>query len=122
MSKIYIVVSSSGYYDGYSCWNEKAFLSEEKAKAYAKELDDSHFNKPDFITDEFEQAINDCFELAPEWEKNPYNCSTERYKYLEWIDKQNEKEKQFVINLMCKKGYNITEAMYNSYLEWEDNS
>lgn len=122
MSKIYIVKSSSGSYEDYSCWNEKAFTNRDEAEAYAKELDKQHFYKPQFITDDFERLIGECEDLIPEWEDSPYDLLTQKDKYLEWCDQNNARDTKLLINLMYERGQFMTEAMYDSYNDWHDNN
>lgn len=123
MAKIYIVKSSSGYYEDYRSWNEKAFNKKEDAEAYAKKLDEQHYFKPHFITEEFENLLDECGELLPEWEDCPYYPVTDENMdaYYKWVEEQNAKELQTLIDLMYKRGQFMTESMYNQYNQWCDN-
>lgn len=121
MNKVYVVKSSCGEYEDYSCWNEKAFLNKEDAKKYAKELDDKHFNKPSFITDEFAQAIQECEFDLPDYEDFPDEITNEnRDDYLKWLEQQENKQTKMLIDMMYKKGYFLTEEMYAQFNEWLD--
>lgn len=123
MSKIYIVKSSSGVYEDYHCWNEKAFTKREDAEAYAKELDKAHRFKPHFITDEFENLIAECESLIPDWEPFPDFPVTDRNRdaYAKWVEDQTNKWQKALIDMMYQKGQYLTEEMYAQYTAWEDN-
>lgn len=121
MNKVYVVKSSCGEHEDYSCWNEKAFLNKEDAEKYAKELDDKHFNKLSFITDEFAQAIRECEFDLPDYEDYPYKITNENRKdYFKWLEQQENKQTKMLIDMMYKKGYFLTEEMYAQFNEWLD--
>ena len=123
MSKIYIVKSSEGEYEDYHTWNEKAFLKREDAEAYAKELDNEHNIRPHFITDEFVCLLRECESQLPDWEDFPEKVTEEnRDAWFKWQEEQEEKQKELLFDLMYKRGQFMTQAMYDQYNEWEDNS
>lgn len=123
MSKIYIVKSSSGSYDDYRCWNEKAFIKQEDAKVYAKELDKKHYYKPPFITDKFIELIEECEDLVPNWESFPEYPITDanRDAYNKWIANQVDKQVKTLLELLYTRGLFITEQMYDAYQAWRSN-
>lgn len=121
MSKIYIVKSSSGSYNTYSHWNEKAFINKEDAEAYAKELDTCHKYKPSFITDEFEKVLEDCQLSLPEWEPCPFKIDTDRDKHIAWVDAHNERDAKMLCDLMYERGQFMTLEMYDQYDRWYEN-
>ena len=124
MTKIYIVKSSEGEYEDYHVWNEKAFTKREDAEAYAKQLDKEHNYRPQFITDAFLSTLRDCEYELPDWEEFPEEkiTSENKNRWLKWQEEQEEKQIQFLINLMYQKGQFMTKDMYEQYEEWENNS
>lgn len=123
MGKIFIVKSSEGEYENYHVWNEKAFTKREDAEAYAKQLDKEHNQRPYFITDEFICLLRECEDELPEWEAFPEKITPEnRKKLLQWADNQEKKRNELLFDLMRKRGQFMTQAMYDQYSEWENNS
>lgn len=119
MSKVYIVKSSCGEYEDYSCWNEKAFLNKEDAIKYANELDGLHFDKPSFITDKFEQDYIDCEYELPDWEDFPEGITKENEeRYIKWNEEQDSKRTKMLIDMMHKRGYFLTKEMNDQYIKW----
>ena len=112
MSKIYIVKSSEGEWEDYHSWNEKAFISREKAEEYVKELDKKHYHAPEFITKEFEDLYNEAGDIFDE--NNPYP----NYNYNELVNQWEENEQKFIIQYIKDRGINITPEMYKEYEEW----
>jgi hypothetical protein len=116
--KIYIVESSSGNYEDYVCYNEKAFINRSDAELYAKQLDEEHFSKPSFITDEFVDAYVECYDEAPDWGDGP----SDKEAYFAWQDECIKKEREFIISEMHKKGFDINESMIHEYEKYESDS
>lgn len=123
MSKIYIVKSSSGEYEDYRVWNEKAFTRREDAEAFAKQLDDEHNKRPHFVTDEFVCLLRECEYELPDWEEFPEKITPEnKDHWLKWCDDQEKKQNELLFKLMYERGQFMTQEMYDQYEEWEDNS
>lgn len=112
---IYIVKSSEGHYEDYNVWNEKAFISKEKAEKYAKELDKKHRYKPEFITDLFEDFYNEGEDIF--YENNPYP-SFKDPDYENLRNKFEEECNKFIITHIQDNGINITPEMLKEYEEW----
>lgn len=117
MSKIYIVKSSKGEYEDYREWNEKAFTTIEKACEYAKELDAIHNSTPDFITEHFIAAYEECCDNIPKNEN--FYGGLDRDSYLKWQEECYKKEREFLISELHKKGFLVTEEMLDQYEQWE---
>ena len=113
--KIYIVKSSEGEWEDYRSWNEKAFVSKEKAEEYAKELDKKHYYKPEFITEEFEDLYNEAGDIF--YEDNEYP-KYDNPNYDELTSQWYENEQKFIIQYMKDRGINITPEMYKEYEDW----
>lgn len=113
--KIYIVKSSEGHWEDYHSWNEKAFISKEKALEYAKELDKKHYYKPEFITEEFEDLYNEADDIFSE--DNPYP-SYKDPNYDKLVLLWEENNQRFIIQYMNDKEINITSEMFKEYEEW----
>lgn len=124
MSKIYIVQSSQGEWEDYSCWVEKAFVSKEKALEYAKSLDNSRENAPQFITTEFIEAYQECLLNAPIPPKfNDFPITKENSKaYYKFQLDNFKQEREYLKSAMYEKGFLVTDNMLNDYDDWEDNS
>lgn len=120
MSKIYVVKSSSGSYDTYFCHNEKAFINKSDAEKYARDLDNEHYFKPHFVTDEFEAIYNECEDLLPEWGDSPISPSVDINAYKEWINKCCEEDIEKMCNLMYERGWYLSKEMYHQYNRWKD--
>lgn len=113
--KIYIVKSAEGTWDDYHSWNEKAFISKEKAEEYAKELDKKHYYRPEFITEKFEDLFNEAGDIFEENNPYPkYNDPDYKKLYVHW----KENEKKFIIQYMRDREINITPETYEEYIEW----
>ena len=99
---------------------ERAFLTEEAANNYAKQLDKEHSEKPQFVNPEFEKAFDNVVGSIPNWD--PY--TGERGNMDDWFayyDEQYAKETKFIIDEMYKRGFFITEQMvreYDVYLDY----
>lgn len=126
--KIYLVTSSEGQYEDYHEWVEKAFVDKSQAEEFAKQLDVLHRAKPEFITEEFANALDESNyewdELTdddPKYESPKYLESTQEEKdaFYTWY---NNEYIQFLINSMYKKGFFVTEYMLKQHDEWESNS
>lgn len=117
---IYMVKSSSGVYEDYREWNEKAFTNKEDAEKYAKELDDLHQAKPQFVTDEFIEAYDQCYDDAPDWGEGPKYIEDPE-AYHRWVEEKNRQNDEHIIKTMYKKGFYVTESMLQQYEEWESN-
>lgn len=123
MGKIYIVKSSEGEYEDYHIWDERAFLKREDAEAFAKELDNEHNKRPQFVTDEFICLLRECESQLPDWEDFPEKVTDEnRDAWFKWQEEQERKQNELLFDLMYKRGQFMTQAMYDQYNEWEDNS
>ena len=123
MSKIYVVKSSSGTYEDYRSWNEKAFTNVDKAVEYAHILDMSHNNKSEFITEEFQSNYSECYDNLPDWgdfPELPINDDN-KGKYTKWVDDNIEKDREIIIKEMYKRGFFLTKNMIELYEKWEDN-
>lgn len=93
MKKIFIVQTSYGTYEDFHIHNEKAFISHEKAKEYAKELDDIHNRKPVFTEDTWDEA----WEYISNIEEKEPNRFINNIKYCpenmeEWTKRNEETE------------------------------
>ena len=122
MSKtIYVVNSASGVYEDYHCWNEKAFNSREEAEKYARELDILHRSRPQFVTDEFIEAYNYCYDNTPDWGEGP-KFSDDKEAYFAWQEECAKRDSEYITSEMYKKGFYVTEQMLEQYEEWESNS
>ena len=113
--KIYIVTSSEGKWEDYHSWNEKAFISKEKAVEYAKELDKKHYYKPEFITEEFEDLYNEADDIF--YQDNPYPEFKDP-NHDKLASQWEENQQKFIIQYMQDRGVNITPEMYKEYEEW----
>lgn len=123
MSKIYIVKSSEGEYEDYYVRNEKAFLKKEDAEAYARELDNEHNKRPNFITDEFIHSLTECEENLPDWDEFVGELTSEnRDNWLKWQEDQQNKQDKQLLDLMYQRGYYITKEMLDQYYQWEQDS
>lgn len=67
MKKIYIVQSSQGSYEDYFVKNEKAFISRDKAKEFAKCLDETRLLEPVFDNDLWNDGWNYVYELEDKY-------------------------------------------------------
>lgn len=121
MSKIYIVKSSKGSYEDYFCYNEKAFVNREDAEVYAKELDQKHYCKPQFITDSFECLVRECEDLIPDWEDYPEHPIVDFDAYNKWVNEHNEKDEELMCKLMYEHGQYMTREMYDQFNAWRGN-
>lgn len=121
MSKIYIVKSAKGQYEDYREWNAKAFTTKEKAYEFAKELDKIHRSKPDFITEEFINAYNECYDNLPDWGDFPLTKEN-GLKFIEWQEECTEKDREILIKELSKKGFSVTEDTLDQYEQWEIDS
>ena len=119
--KIYVVESASGVYEDYRCWNEKAFINKEEAEAYAKELDEKHRAKPQFVNDEFEKAYSECYDSLPEWGEGP-DLRKDENAYFKWLKDCEKKDREYIIAEMYKKGFFLTEEMIEQYEKYEADS
>jgi hypothetical protein len=91
MKKIFIVQSSAGSYDDYHVWNERAFISREKAELYAKEIDLSHNLSPIFNEVDWDNAwirVNEIENKDPNRFKNEYNYVSDSSS--EWSKRDEE--------------------------------
>lgn len=119
MKTIYVVESASGEYEDYRTWVEKAFNDLEAAQQYAKHLDELRLVRPQFITDEFIAAYEECYDNLPDWEDGPLYKNGPK-KYVAWVDQKNIEDRQRIIDAMYKKGFMVTEQMLQTYNDWED--
>ena len=125
MSKIYVVISSSGEYEDYRTWNEKAFANKKKAEEYAKELDKQHNERPSFVTDAFIENYDECYNNLPDWEPYSNEDATSfilSEDYYKWEKEQRDKDTELLIKEMYKKGFLLTKEMINQYEEWNSRS
>lgn len=121
MSKIYIVKSSSGSYEDYRAWNEKAFTDKHKAEEYACMLNKVHEHKPEFITKDFQSNYNECYDNLPDWEDFPEPITDDnRSEYTKWEDNNIEKDREIIIDEMYKRGFFLTKNMIELYERWEN--
>lgn len=104
--KIYIVKSSCDDQD----FNEKAFVNKEDARKFAKELDIKHENRPEFITDDLIKEYYSLCNSTPDWGEGPKFVEDPK-EYAEWNRRCFEKDIEYIISELDKKGYNITKQM-----------
>lgn len=123
MSKIYVVKSSSGSYEDYRSWNEKAFTDKHKAAEYARMLNKAHEHKPEFITEDFQSNYSECYDNLPDWGEFPGMPITDdnRSEYTKWVNNTIEKDREIIIDEMYKRGFFLTKNMIEQYERWEDN-
>lgn len=108
MSKsIFLIISSSGEWEDYRSWvEEKAFVSEYKAKEYAKEIDKKH-NKKAVINESLWNEVNSKFdELCdknPDLYENKYKYGTN--KWSEEHDRLTKLEQNTYLQILHDMGY-----------------
>lgn len=127
---VYIVYECEGSYEDYWEHAVKGFYSEEKAKQFAKELDDKHEELTKYPLEEYDHVefMQELDEIQwsvselPDFDKeNPYDYSDQE-NYNRWREEDEKKynKKCYETLIKIEKYKNLSFDDFMKFIQWYD--